>query len=420
MEQALYLTSSFAPMTVAAVTTLRRPPDIDMLRHALDVLQRRHPLLRSRIVADRPPSFEVTDNVPAIAVRDIERTSARQWCDVVDDVLNRNVDTGTGPALEVSWLHDARNDEADLVFAFHHAIMDGASAARLYDQLFGLCSGSLEEADLAPLPLPRPIDELLPARVRGRRRLGAMSRFMRSQMGSEVAYQRAIGRRAFPIAEGGRCVPVMRTLTVDETNQLVSAARRRRLTVNSVVAAALVVATHRELFTDQNVPMRAIGFADLRSSLEPRPTADELGCYIAMMRHTVDVGRADDLWSIAANLQSKVRDSLAHDEHLLSAGVAKQLMTMILRLRRMRMSDTAVTYPGPLGVKAAYGDIEVTEMHGFITTNRLAPVSSALVHIFNGRLCWDFSFFDGDLDADQMQRIADRVRDELLVPAAAA
>jgi hypothetical protein len=184
--------------------------------------------------------------------------------------------------------------------------------------------------------------------------------------------------------------------------------------MNSVVAAALLRATYSHLHSGELLPMRVITFADLRPALVPPPPSDVLGCHISMLRYTLEVGPRDDLWTIAQTFQDHVRSSMEHDEHLLAAGMATALMRTIIATKRMRMATVAVSYAGPLAVRETYGDIEVTGIHGFISNNRLGPVSTAFVKIFRGELAWDFVFLDTDMDNATAEQIAESTRDELI------
>ena len=54
-------------------------------------------------------------------------------------------------------------------------------------------------------------------------------------------------------------------------------------------------------------------------------------------------------------------------------------------------------------------------MHGFISNNRLGPVSTAFAKIFRARLSWNFVFLDSDMDVTTAESIADDVLDLLTV-----
>jgi hypothetical protein len=418
MESALNLTRQFAPMTVAGVLRLRGAPRDFEVRAALDVLQARHPLLRSRIVnSRRRPSFEVSADVGPIQLDVRERRDETHWQDVVTEVINANLAVDVGPLVACTYIRDPAGDSAELVFAYDHAVMDATSATNLYRELLALCSTAASPNTTRAAALPPSIDQLLPARLTGASRVGPTLRYMRRQIADEAAYQRHIDGRAAPIQSRAGCRIVTRSLDIDTTTELVRRARRQRLTTNSVIAAALIVATHRNLHPEDSLPMRAITFADLRPALRPPPPPDSLGCYISMLRHTLQVGPQDDLWSISRTFQDQLRQSLDRDEHLVGAQLARHLMRMTISLKRVRMATTAVSYAGPLSLEGRYGEIEVVGVHGFISNNRLGPVSTAFAKIFDGCLSWDFVFLDTDMDAMSATAIADGTTAELSVAA---
>ena len=395
-------------MSVAGVVRLRNAPDAERVRAALDVVQSRHPLLSVRIVNERrQPFFDVSSDVPAIPLEVLPRRDGAHWQDVAAQVINRNLDVEVGPLVACTYLLDSDAAEADLVFAYDHAVMDATSAWRMYTQILGMCGDVLDPEELAVLPLPPSIDQLLPERLTGKDRLAPLGRFMGRQAADEFSYRRGIRGRAAPIQPDATCRLLTRTLDADDTSNLVTRARTRRLTTNSVIAAALLIATHQQLYAGEILPMRYITFANLRPALRSAPSANVLGCYLSMLRHTTQVGPDDDLWAVAHAVQTQIRDSMARDEHLLAAGMAKQLMKFTVATKRSRMATTAVSYAGPLALADHFGDIEVTEVHGFISNNRLGPVATAFATVFRDRLTWDFVFLDTDMDDSTSERIAD-------------
>ena len=409
----------FAPFSVAGVLSVRGAPDPERVRVALDELQRRHTLLRARIVRQRRGRwFEVTPEVPAIPLKVVGRRDQRHWRDVANDVLGRSLDVETGPLLRCTYLYDERASEADFVFAYDHSTMDATSAWQLYGEFLDLCTFGPPAATPAPQQLPPSIDELLPARMSGRARIRPAASFMGRQAVDELRYRRTIKGRATPIQPTAQSYVTTRNLDAPETDALVRQARRRRLTMNSVMAAALLHATARELHEGHVLPMRATSFADLRPVLDPPQDASVLACYIAMLRLSLPVAPEDDLWAIADGFQARMLAAVERDEQLLAAGLTRQTMSMMLTTRRMRMGTTAVTYAGPLTMEPRRG-IEVTDFHGFISNIRLGPVATAFVKILDERLSWDFVFLDTDFERATAESIADDTR-EVLVAAAGA
>jgi len=420
IETAWVLAGRFAPLTVAGVLRLGGAPPLERVRASLDALQQHHRLLQARITRRRGRySFEVTADVPPIPLDVVERRDADHWREVATAVLNQRLDLETGPLLRCVYLHDDAGTDGDIVFAYDHSVLDATSAAHVYEQFLTWCQGPPPAAPSVAPPLPPPIDDLLPARLRGRARIAPKTAFLRRQVADELAFRRATRGRSDAVRPEARCHLVTRSLDSTATDELVRRARRHRLTTNSVIGAAMLVAAHRHLRGDAGrLPMRAITFADLRSDLEPPPAPDVLGCYISMMRFTVPVGPDDDLWTAAAAYQAQVRAAWEHDEHLLSATVAKQLVRMSTTIKRMRIGSTAHSYAGGLGLAERYGEIELIDVHGFISNNRVGPLVTAFVKINRGALSWDFVFLDTDFDEATAERIADTVCDGLVEAAA--
>jgi hypothetical protein len=419
METALQLVRRIGPMSVVGVLRLHNPPPVDRIRTSLDTLQSRHPLLRTRIVGPRDRlSFQVSEEVPPIPLDVIRDSDEGQWRQVVETVLNHQSDVERGPLLSVTFLGNEAAARGDLIFAYDHSIMDSFSASTLFDQFLRSAAGGSFAPESARSLWP-PIDELVPDGWRGVKRAGRVARYLSRQIGDEIAYRWNIDGRAPTIHHDATCRATTRTLTPEATKDLIRRARAHRLTMNSVAAAALIVATHQQMYPGESMPMRAMSFADLRHLLRPPPPPDELGCYISMLRHTVQVEPRDDLWTVASRFQSRMRRSIDRHEQLLAGTLARQTMKMLVTTKRMRMATTAVSYAGVIPAEPRYGEIEVDEIHGFISNNRLGPISTAFTTVFRGRLTWDFVFLDTDMDPGTADQVADATTSVLLAGASA-
>ena len=79
MEQALTLMNTFAPLTVVAVLDLRNAPPPERLRSALDILQRRKPLLRARIERGTWGGYRFAPTEQPIPLEVLERPGDGHW-----------------------------------------------------------------------------------------------------------------------------------------------------------------------------------------------------------------------------------------------------------------------------------------------------------------------------------------------------
>jgi hypothetical protein len=99
-ELAQMLTDDYAPFNVVAVFEITGELSAQELGSALVTLQRRHAMLRVRIVQEsRLRRFFVEDGTPAIPLEISERTGDEQWISIAEEELGRRVDTEVGPLM---------------------------------------------------------------------------------------------------------------------------------------------------------------------------------------------------------------------------------------------------------------------------------------------------------------------------------
>ncbi|MCP5098609.1 MAG: hypothetical protein GY943_23915, partial [Chloroflexi bacterium] len=298
---------------------------------------------------------------------------------------------------------------SDLIFIYHHAIMDAASGVQFYHRLLTLCAGENVETLGEPQTLLPSADTLLPPNMQGMKRNGRILQYMASQMADEFRYRRQLGN--------GRVAPlhtlptqnliVTRQLDETTTKAIVRRSRRERVAMNSVVSTALLLAVHKHLYQNQPIPLRALTFANLRPYLTPPVPNSYFGCYIAMLRYTIFCEESPDFWQTVQQFQTTMSHSSKRGERFPAMLMSKQLMKAIVRFQSFRMSTTAVSYPGPLNLQPAYGNIQLTNVHGFISNNRLGPEFTAFAKILFGKLSWDFLYLDADMDQALAETIAD-------------
>jgi len=438
-ETAATRTNDVAPFVVVVVLALDGGPSLERLRDALAVLQRRHALLRVRIVERGGQLWyePLGRPLPPIPLRAVERTVEERWREVAEEELNTRIGSADGPLVRCSYVarggdqgDSAAKDRRELILAFHHAIMDGASGLTLVEELLALCD-SARDTDLQELaaeapaagPIPPPVDTQFPASTRGfGGRLGA-ARFLGRQLADEVAFRlRTRGGRRPPIAASARCQVLSVGLTREETAALVQATRRRRVTVNGALSAAFLCAVGDQLYAGRARALRYMTFADLRPYLDPPVPADELGSFLAMLRYTARMdgdrpagatGAAADggrFWDLARRLTGQVVRGARRGDKLWSVRFSEAVMRMLLRRRSERMAATAVSY---LGVARLAATATVRGLHAFVSNFALGPEYTALARIYDGELLLDVVYLDVDMDAALAQTLAEEIVDLL-------
>ncbi len=397
METALTLLDQHWAMNLVAVLRLAPAPDAVQLAAALAHVQRRHPALRARIAPDRRSFRFVYGDVPAIPLDVLERPDDDHWMEVAAEGLNEHLPAEQGPLARAVLLRGAHAGE--LVMAFHHAAVDGASVASLLGELLGSYGGA---ADGPPLIVPPAAEELRPTPR------PHIARHLLREMAAEPRYRLAMRRAgATRVQAAARSQVLNATLDAGATAAISREARRRRLTVPSVIQAALLIAIHRRRYGGAELPLRTFSLADLRPHFEPPVGPEPLACYVALTSQDVPMRPGRDLWELAADVQGRVERSVRGDAKFTAAAAAQPLMRMALATKRLRMGNVALSYTGNLAPQALPGPLVVRGVHAFVSNLPIGPELSLRAGMLDGGLSFDAMANDADMDRTEMQALLD-------------
>jgi hypothetical protein len=406
LEHAMRLSDDVTPFNIVAVLQLAGDLPVARLRAALDALQRRHPLLQTRILTAGKEYFFHFDAAGPIPLEVCERPTEDSWITAAQEELHRPFDLATGPLARCRYL--LGQSCGDLIITIHHTIIDGTSAVHLFAELLSLCDGRApgdagETAEEGRLPAVA----LFPSPFTGLRLVRAEAAFMGRQMTDEMKFRwGSRGVRKPPIAATGHCRILPLRFPATLTGALIQASRRHRITLNAILGAGMMAAVQRRLYPSPRVPLRHITFADLRPRLRSPVPEGVLGCFLSMLRYTVVVEREGDFWALARDIQESTLRAARLGERYLNHAMSPGMFKMLFGLRAFRMGATTLSYFGPVHLPTSYGSFEVTGLHAFVANFTVGPEYSALVRLFRGELWWDIMYLDSDMDAAGAQEIA--------------
>lgn len=412
-ETATAITDENFPWNIVGVLRMEGMPSPYILRQALDILQERHPFLKVRLTKVGGHYFHESGSIPTIPNKVLQREGNDDWIKIAEYDLNHRVDSERGPLLRSTCLM-GEGGLGEIILAVHHSIVDGKSMETLFHELLSACaaieSGEEfeEKVHLSPLP---PVETHFPPEFKGFRLKWKILVFFLQQMGDEFSYQfRLRGKRKPPINEKaqGRIIPMR--IPEDLTTGLVRRSRKERVTLNSLVNAAMLLSVQKHLYGGDDLPMRYMSMADLRPYLRPPAPQSEFGCYISPMRFTIQMHKKEDIWSLARRISDQIYATSKHGGKYLASVMGEQFMRMTFALRKFRMCTTATSYAGASPLKQSYGPYQVTGIRGFVSNFGLGPEYSAQVSLFNDELWWDILYLDTDMNHEQAQGIADEMR----------
>lgn len=305
----------FTSMTIG----LHGAIDVDALSEAFDALVAAHPVLASHLEPSPDGGYHlVSDDLLHSGVRVVdasngtpsERSAIR--LDQTVSLLNILLTLG--------------EQSSALTVYLHHSIADGHHGAGLLEELFTRYTNMVTSGDPGPVvpePAPQSLEAVL--QQRGVKRLGisGVERFMPVMF----AYDLPAPEKPVFIAKPGspQAVPVTRVrLTEQETADLVEFSRENRVSVNTVVAAAILM-TEWQLRKTPHVPIPYAYPVDLRFFLNPPVRPTESTNLVGAATYLAEIGADTDIIDLATDIGATFRTDLADgliQQSALNFGVA--------------------------------------------------------------------------------------------------
>jgi len=404
-EQALYLSDQHAPFNVVSAVRLQNPPAPEKLKLAFEVLQKRHPFLRAII---RDGRFEYLSN-PTVTLNFLVAPDSPNWMTFVERELNTRLDPAKS-LFRCFYLYDKL--QADLILTFNHAILDSSSGINLLDELLSLCAD--ENPALPVLVVAPPAEEQFPPAFKGLRGFITTMKYVSAQMLDEIQYRwRMREKKEMAVHLGSHGFAL--TLTLPETlvDSLSRNCRVEKVTLNSLLTAAILQTANRFFRDGQLVPMRTFSFADLRPYTFPPTSAEYLANYISMLRYTMDVSGEMDIWDLTKEYHSKIYRSLKQGDKFIASNLSKSLVKVFVTLKSMRMGAVGLNYSGAVPLKDQYRNTHVVGLHIFISAFDLGPEINAQARLFKDELWLDFTFLETDMDRETAEKVVGEIRSVL-------
>ena len=308
---------AYLPQTVFDLSAggQARPVDAAVLRRSVEALLERHPNLGAGFVL--AASGTVVSVVPReapvpwrevdlTAVPEAEQTQA--MARLAEEDLAAGFDLGRPPLLRLT-LARLGGGRARLVITTHHVLVDGWSLPVLYRELALIYDAGGDTSGLEPA---RPFRDYL-AWLAGRDPGAGLAAWREALAGLEGPTLVAPG-----LAPGAAPRTVESELPEAVTAALTEAARRRRLTVNSVVGAAWAAVL--EVETGRNDVVFGATVAGRPAELDGVDSM--IGLFINTVPVRARIRPADSLLDLAGRLQADQARLLDH-HHLRLSGIVR-------------------------------------------------------------------------------------------------
>jgi hypothetical protein len=217
---------------------------------------------------------------------------------------------------------------------------------------------------------------------------------------------RNLEKAKIDLSSGTRVLPLVFPET--ETSLLVRESRRQKISINSLVNAALLLGVRKHFYHDHDAAMAYINFADLRPHLEPPVSEKHVGSLISMIRATVRSQDKNPI-ALARQISEQITAALRRGDRFSSFLLSAAAMRLTLDNNLGRMGTAALSYNGATRLNWSCEGVEIRDFHTFVSNLAYGPLFSALVRILNGKLYWDIMYLDTDLEPDQAAAIGDHI-----------
>ena len=355
-ERFFHLYNSLYPAQFCIIAEITGTTQPEQFRGAIDLVQKRHPLLNVSIHGDVGHGFSFSRLSRLIELNVIQTEHAFDWQRIVENQLSEPFPHVGTPLMRATVLHG--DERAVVVLRFHHAIADGISGAFVVgDLLTALTGGHLPTLPLLPTREDLVVAELMrDGEVLPSALPPGLDMDVLNSLGDLPLWRPFDG--VSPTVEA-------RTFDREFTARLLASSRENRATVHGAICAAVarLSSNHRAV-----EPVRIASPINIRNALGVE-TGD---CGVLINLGVVEFAGSQDVefWSLAC----QAVDGLAHPRS--DAGIieAAGLFETCLQvgatgktckgLFATRQSDVMISNLGVVPVRANYGSLVLSGLWG--------------------------------------------------------
>jgi len=417
---------SMGAMLYVNVAKVQGIVSCDVLRAAIDLLQKRHPLLQVHLQKLDDGFYFCSDSTLVIPLKIIERQHEQQWLEVAENELGKKFSGDFEPLCRITFLQSPEKLVSnEIIVTFHHAITDGISAIYCIHELLSFYQQLVEEASISPivsLPLMPPLEQLLEA---------CLSEPDASDQAQVTVSQvnlapKLIVEQTAPINHRQTHL-LPRELGQDLTSQIRTRCRDERTTVHGALCAAMLLACTRQISSEEPMLISCSSSINLRASCFPLVEPHHLGCFISNVTTTHHTGINTNFWELArechSNIYQLVHSKIPHRQASSAELLSKYQPSFIAQLAEHNMGRNTTTHVSNLGqfdFKRSYGSVQLESFY-FATGLSLVGTCFWLGAVtINQKLFCTFTYTDPLISLKTANSLADVViimlHDAILLP----
>jgi hypothetical protein len=424
LERWYWVFGQISPLNGIARCRIEGHVSDDMLRQGLQLLQRRHPLLRARVVADgkgRNPHFVLDDSLRIDLQRDIVDTvgGSDGWVDALRRLeLNRPFDTAKGPLLRVRVVQDATG--AELIVVASHVIVDATGIMSLMREMLQLALG--DDHERHELPFMPSFSDRFPPHNNGVR---ALLKTLWLQLRIELFHLRyrpvKLAFDRFVAYAQRKTDFIHHELSPEDTRTLIDVCQHQQASVHAALSAALMLAIIEDVKgRDSRQRNKALNMGigspvNLRKDMHPAASDSELGIFVGTFITFARNVNARGFWEVAQEFNQTMRQQSRDAEPFTIMNFVRKTMPknvagangFIRLIEQKGPGNACLSNLGRYDFPAHIGGLSVSGAQ-FLAETSVTGTWVSTANTSHGQLQWNFSYTKDMFSDERASRLANR------------
>lgn len=312
------------------------------------------------------------------------------------------------------------SDEDVVMFGVDHAISDGRSAtafcSRIWQRYIDIQSGGYSGPPPGPQEWPSPLDDWLPSRSDAELDAYVQERLKRAEGAPVASLPFSAAGSASTVPPESLMTSRRLRLTEAETTGLLAFAKDAGVSMNGLVAAALLAAV-RDGLPEELAGHRLSSFCtvDLRDQVAPGLSHEAMVPMVSWFRDLLDVPDGVDLVKLGHRFTTELRAAMGRGD----AALEMQALDRLLPHPQLWPTSLVLTNVGKIDGPPSPKGLEITDMTKFPLSSRWDPARGAGPLLASpatiyGRFSLEMPYSTQCFTTEQMDSIHDHVRDSLL------
>ena len=420
-EHVVWLIDRADCLNTGVVARINGRLDEHPVRVALNWLQKRHSILRTRVdvLGGRAPVAPDAETIPSIQLRVEQRVGNGQWETEARCELDQPMASTRGPLVSVVLLQS--DEVCDLIVTLHHVLGDTASVLYLMRDLLGLITQVLKGNHVPSLqiyPERRAMDDLPLGNAKLMHSLINTTAQMVTQVSSTIqqreqkpAPKRAHARHILPkpssprhgnaLHESGCARMLHYVLSAEETSALAHKCQDENTTLHGAICAAVLQTAGQHISVSAGaygaaVPVSCLSSPRVHRALSARDV-EEVGLFVPMVTAANYIGKRAPFWDIARNTETTVQSAIKQNDPLMAVPLPRDVLQ---RISEPYSGIVLVTNVGRLGCPNPYGAVMPLETRAAGIATSMADCFAVVTNPLPNRLLLSFFYPEPGLADD--------------------